>query len=145
MDYIKTLNQLISSKTGNERGQKMERWDTAVKGTKEAVKEKKIIRWEAKTKIYIERGHNENTLHKLLTPLLLPRHSFSCTQLLDYVTVTLSRPPLPIIDHESHTLTLICADREPSWNRLNFLFRQLQECTDKSPYLVRKDEHQQMY
>lgn len=31
----------------------------------------------------------------------------------DYITVTLSRPLLPIIYHDSHTLSLICADREP--------------------------------
>lgn len=62
----------------------------------------------------------------------------------DCITVTLSRPLLPIIYHDSHTLTLNCADREPGWNRLNFLSRQLQECTDKSPYLVRKDEHSEV-
>lgn len=62
MDYIKALNQFISSNTANEGGQKMERWDADGNGTKETVKEKKINRQEAKNKIHME-GDNAKTTY----------------------------------------------------------------------------------
>lgn len=37
------------------------------------------------------------------------------------LTVIVSRAPLPLIPHGSHTLPLISADRPPYGNRLNFL------------------------
>lgn len=55
-------------------------------------KEKKIIRREAKNKIYMERGYNANTLQILLAPLLLPLPSFSCTQLPDAFHQVIFRP-----------------------------------------------------
>lgn len=87
---------------------------------------------EKKTKEDWERQHktvrNRNKKHQNKTGLLKTVRARRVSGLrgkaLDTVrglTVIVSRALLPLISHDSHTLPLICADRPPYWNRLNFL------------------------
>lgn len=80
-----TLKSFINSSLQRQAMKGDKRWKDEIQISKEQTngQRKETIRQEVNNNIYMERGYDANILDILLAPLLLPLHSFYCTQLLD--------------------------------------------------------------